>query len=108
MAAVVTTPQLEANYDKFIAELTNSAAKYGVEIQSVGGVLADDPGASSATSATWPTSPAAISCRSSRRLTACRTMRHRPAEAFARHSPASGAITSTYLDPARSSRAPPP
>ena len=53
MAAVVTTPQLEANYDKFIAELTKLSRKYGVAIQSVGGVSpADDPGASSATSAT--------------------------------------------------------
>ncbi len=44
MAAVVTTPQLEANYDKFIAELTMLARKYGVAIKSVGGVyLADDP-----------------------------------------------------------------
>jgi hypothetical protein len=45
MAAVVTTPQLEANYDKFIAELTKLTRKYGVAIQSVGGViLADQPG----------------------------------------------------------------
>ena len=45
MAAVVTTPQLEANYDKFIAELTKLTRKYGVAIQSVGGViLADAPG----------------------------------------------------------------
>ena len=45
MAAVVTTPQLEANYDKFIAELTQLTRKYGVAIQSVGGVyLADNPG----------------------------------------------------------------
>ena len=44
MAAVVTTPQLEANYDKFIAELTQLTRKYGVAIQSVGGVfLADAP-----------------------------------------------------------------
>ena len=44
MAAVVTTPQIEANYDKFIAELTKLSRKYGVAIQSVGGViLADDP-----------------------------------------------------------------
>ena len=44
MAAVVTTPQLEANYDEFIAELTSLTRKYGVAIQSVGGViLADDP-----------------------------------------------------------------
>ncbi len=45
MAAVVTTPQVEANYDKFIAELTKLSRKYGVAVQSVGGVyLADDPG----------------------------------------------------------------
>lgn len=44
MAAVVTTPKLEANYYKFIAELTKLTRKYGVAIQSVGGVhLADDP-----------------------------------------------------------------
>ena len=45
MAAVVTTPQIEANYDKFIAELTALTRKYGVAIQSVGGViLAEAPG----------------------------------------------------------------
>ncbi len=45
MAAVVNIPQLEANYNKFIAELTHLSRKYGVAIQSVGGVhLADDPG----------------------------------------------------------------
>ena len=45
MAAVITTPPLEANYDKFIAELTKLSRKYGVAIQSVGGViLADKPG----------------------------------------------------------------
>ena len=45
MAAVVTTTQLEANYDKFIAELTKLSRKYGVAIQSVGGIyLANDPG----------------------------------------------------------------
>ena len=44
MAAVVTTSKLEANYDKFIAELTTLTRKYGVAIQSVGGIiLADDP-----------------------------------------------------------------
>ena len=44
MAAVVTTQQLEANYDMFIAELTKLSRKYGVAIQSVGGVyLAEDP-----------------------------------------------------------------
>ncbi len=45
MAAVVTTSQLETNYDKFIAELTQLTRRYGVAIQSVGGIyLADDPG----------------------------------------------------------------
>ena len=45
MAAISTTPQLEANYDQFIAELTVLTRKYGVAIQSVGGViLADAPG----------------------------------------------------------------
>ncbi len=44
MAAVVTTPNIEANYDNFIAELTALSRKYGVAIHSVGGVhLADDP-----------------------------------------------------------------
>ncbi|WP_127476593.1 hypothetical protein [Sulfurivermis fontis] len=44
MSAVVTTQQIEANYAKFIAELTALTRKYGVAIQSVGGVhLADDP-----------------------------------------------------------------
>ena len=44
MAAVVTTPQIEANYNQFITELTALTRKYGVAIQSVGGVyLADDP-----------------------------------------------------------------
>jgi hypothetical protein len=43
MAAVVTTSEIEANYDKFIAELTKLTRKYGVAIQSVGGVkLADE------------------------------------------------------------------
>ena len=45
MAAVSTTPQLEANYDLFVAELTALTRRYGVAIQSVGGViLADAPG----------------------------------------------------------------
>ena len=45
MAAVVATQQLEANYDMFIAELTKLSRKYGVTIQSVGGIyLADEPG----------------------------------------------------------------
>ena len=44
MAAVVTNPQIEANYDKFIAELTALTRMYGIAIQSVGGViLADEP-----------------------------------------------------------------
>ncbi len=42
MAAVVTTPQIEAHYDKFIAELTALTRKYGVAIQSVGGVILAD------------------------------------------------------------------
>ncbi len=45
MAAISTIPQLEAHYDQFIAELTALTRKYGVAIQSVGGViLADAPG----------------------------------------------------------------
>ena len=45
MAAIVTNPPLEANYNQFIAELTKLSRKYGVAIQSVGGIyLADDPG----------------------------------------------------------------
>ena len=44
MAIAPTSPQLEANYDQFIAELTALTRKYGVAIQSVGGVmLADKP-----------------------------------------------------------------
>ena len=44
MAVAPTTPQLEANYDQFIAELTALTRRYGVAIQSVGGVfLADAP-----------------------------------------------------------------
>jgi len=40
----IPATQLEANYDKFIAELTKLSRKYGVAIQSVGGIyLADDP-----------------------------------------------------------------
>jgi hypothetical protein len=42
MAAVVTTSEIEANYDKFIAELTKLTRKYGVAIQSVGGVMLAD------------------------------------------------------------------
>jgi len=45
VAAISTTPKLEANYDQFIAELTALTRKHGVAIQSVGGViLADAPG----------------------------------------------------------------
>jgi len=45
MAVAPTSPQLEANYDQFIAELTVLTRKYGIAIQSVGGViLADAPG----------------------------------------------------------------
>ena len=45
MAAVATNLTIEANYDEFVAELTALTRKYGVAIQSVGGVyLADDPG----------------------------------------------------------------
>lgn len=45
MATVSTTTPLSANYDQFIAELMALTRKYGVAIQSVGGViLADAPG----------------------------------------------------------------
>jgi hypothetical protein len=45
MAAITTTAQMENNYDRFIAELTALTRKYGVAIQSVGGVyLADEQG----------------------------------------------------------------
>ncbi|WP_300711163.1 hypothetical protein [Limnohabitans sp.] len=45
MAAINTTPQIENNYDSFITELTALTRKYGVAIQSVGGVyLADERG----------------------------------------------------------------
>ena len=38
-------PTRQSNYDQFIAELTQLTRKYGVAIQSVGGViLADQPG----------------------------------------------------------------
>ena len=42
MAAISSTPQLEANYDQFIDELTVLTRKYGVAIQSVGGVILAD------------------------------------------------------------------
>ncbi len=39
------THQQKANYDKFIAELTALTSKYGVAIQSTGGVfVAAEPG----------------------------------------------------------------
>jgi hypothetical protein len=45
MAAINPTKQIENNYDRFIAELTALTRKYGVAIQSVGGVyLADEKG----------------------------------------------------------------
>lgn len=45
MAAIHTTQQTESNYDRFISELTALTRKYGVAIQSVGGVyLADERG----------------------------------------------------------------
>ena len=45
MAAITTTAQIDNNYDCFIAELTALTRKYGVAIQSVGGVyLADEKG----------------------------------------------------------------
>ena len=45
MAVAPPSPQLEANYDQFIAELTELTRKYGIAIQSVGGViLAEAPG----------------------------------------------------------------
>ena len=44
MAANNTASQTENNYDRFIAELTALTRKYGVAIQSIGGVyLADEP-----------------------------------------------------------------
>jgi len=44
MAVAPTSPQLEANYDNFVTELTALTRKYGVAIQSVGGmILADAP-----------------------------------------------------------------
>ena len=45
MTVIHTTQQTESNYDRFIAELTALTRKYGVAIQSVGGVyLADERG----------------------------------------------------------------
>lgn len=42
MPTVLTKRQIEANYDKFIAELTLLTRIYGVAIQSVGGVIVAD------------------------------------------------------------------
>lgn len=42
MAALTTSPHIEANYDQFIADLTALTRKYGVAIQSVGGVFVAD------------------------------------------------------------------
>lgn len=39
MDCIATTAQITANYNKFIAELTDLTRKYGVAIQSVGGVI---------------------------------------------------------------------
>jgi hypothetical protein len=45
MVCIQTTPSIEADYNKFVAELTAFTRKYGVAIQSVGGIiLADEPG----------------------------------------------------------------
>ena len=42
---MATTAPLTTHYDQFVAELTALTRKYGVAIQSVGGViLADAPG----------------------------------------------------------------
>ncbi len=44
MVAIRTNPNTEANYDAFVAELTKLTRKYGVALQSIGGVtIADDP-----------------------------------------------------------------
>lgn len=45
MATTLTNPTVETNYEQFVAELTALTRKYGVAIQSVGGViLADQAG----------------------------------------------------------------
>jgi hypothetical protein len=45
MVCIQTTPSIEADYNKFVAELTAFTRKYGVAIQSVGGIiLANEPG----------------------------------------------------------------
>lgn len=42
MAAIVTSPSVETNYEQFVAELTVLTHRYGVAIQSVGGVILAD------------------------------------------------------------------
>lgn len=42
MAAITTARNVEADYDRFVAELTALTRKYGVAIQSVGGVILAD------------------------------------------------------------------
>lgn len=37
-----SSPNVETNYDRFVAELTALTRKYGVAIQSVGGVILAD------------------------------------------------------------------
>lgn len=39
MATIVTNPSVETNYEQFVAELTALTRRYGVAIQSVGGVI---------------------------------------------------------------------
>lgn len=39
---VTTTSNVDANYDQFVAELTALTRKYGVAIQSVGGIILAD------------------------------------------------------------------
>ena len=42
MSTIQTTAAAEANYDRFVTELTQLSRKYGVAIKSVGGVLIAD------------------------------------------------------------------
>lgn len=42
MAAITTKRNVEADYEQFVAELTVLTRKYGVAIQSVGGVILAD------------------------------------------------------------------
>ena len=42
MAAIVTDPTVDTNYEQFVAELTALTRRYGVAIQSVGGVILAD------------------------------------------------------------------